>query len=247
MAELPDLGKHCGLGSCKQIDFLPILCNFCQTYFCKEHIFTDDHLCKAVNSSAPKVLGKIGTHECSFPNCCHRDVSRLECPGCSKHFCLTHRFPDTHSCISYVPPKEYMPETSKLVRKIQEKAVQLSRPMVGKSSKMSAKVQLMKIKQKAIGLNNIPQEEKVFFLVKSEKGDIPVFVSKYWSVGKAVDSIASLCNVVNNNHKLNVPKLCLFKEDTNLYDRTGAKIMELVESEFSHSGSTHTLKLFISE
>jgi predicted nucleic acid binding AN1-type Zn finger protein len=35
--ELPHLGKHCSLSACKQLDFLPLRCEYCQLIFCSEH------------------------------------------------------------------------------------------------------------------------------------------------------------------------------------------------------------------
>ncbi|KAI8139732.1 hypothetical protein BJV82DRAFT_242346 [Fennellomyces sp. T-0311] len=43
--ELPNVGKHCSLPSCKTLDFLPITCPFCQKTFCGPHGLPADHDC----------------------------------------------------------------------------------------------------------------------------------------------------------------------------------------------------------
>ncbi|CDH58979.1 predicted protein [Lichtheimia corymbifera JMRC:FSU:9682] len=35
--ELPQLGKHCSLSTCRSLDFLPVTCPFCHKTFCGEH------------------------------------------------------------------------------------------------------------------------------------------------------------------------------------------------------------------
>ncbi|KAI8074365.1 hypothetical protein BC940DRAFT_288055 [Gongronella butleri] len=43
--ELPDIGKHCTFGGCKQLDFLPYTCYHCKKIFCQEHFKLEDHHC----------------------------------------------------------------------------------------------------------------------------------------------------------------------------------------------------------
>uniref|UniRef100_A0A6B2LCY2 AN1-type domain-containing protein n=1 Tax=Arcella intermedia TaxID=1963864 RepID=A0A6B2LCY2_9EUKA len=43
--EFPDLGKHCSVSICQQLDFLPYKCNLCQQIFCSDHFKADSHKC----------------------------------------------------------------------------------------------------------------------------------------------------------------------------------------------------------
>ncbi|XP_015787530.1 AN1-type zinc finger protein 2A [Tetranychus urticae] len=43
--EFPDLGKHCSDLSCKQLDFLPVVCDACNKVFCLNHYKYEDHSC----------------------------------------------------------------------------------------------------------------------------------------------------------------------------------------------------------
>ncbi|CAN6844610.1 hypothetical protein Bca52824_029205 [Brassica carinata] len=61
--EFPDLGKHCSVDICKQIDFLPFTCDRCLQVFCLDHRSYMKHTC-------PK-----GDRE---------DVTVIICPLCTK-------------------------------------------------------------------------------------------------------------------------------------------------------------------
>ncbi|KAG1368755.1 Zinc finger AN1 and C2H2 domain-containing stress-associated protein 16 [Cocos nucifera] len=61
--EFPDLGKHCSVEDCRQIDFLPFTCDRCKKVFCLEHRSCTKHLC---------------------PNANQQDVTVLVCPLCAK-------------------------------------------------------------------------------------------------------------------------------------------------------------------
>lgn len=61
--EFPNLGKHCSIGECKQIDFLPFTCDRCRQVFCLEH-------------------RSYGQHSCPHAN--RQDVTVVICPLCAK-------------------------------------------------------------------------------------------------------------------------------------------------------------------
>ncbi|KAJ0043904.1 hypothetical protein Pint_17906 [Pistacia integerrima] len=61
--QFPDLGKHCSLPDCKQIDFLPFTCDCCNKVFCLEHRSYNQHQC---------------------PKAENRDVTVVICPLCAK-------------------------------------------------------------------------------------------------------------------------------------------------------------------
>ncbi|KAI0221956.1 AN1-type zinc finger protein 2B [Lamellibrachia satsuma] len=43
--EFPDLGEHCSIPTCKQLDFLPVKCDACHKIFCHEHYQYAKHDC----------------------------------------------------------------------------------------------------------------------------------------------------------------------------------------------------------
>ncbi|URE14648.1 Zinc finger AN1 and C2H2 domain-containing [Musa troglodytarum] len=61
--EFPHLGKHCSVGECRQIDFLPFTCDRCNQVFCLQHRGYFNHQC---------------------PNANQNDVTVLICPLCAK-------------------------------------------------------------------------------------------------------------------------------------------------------------------
>ncbi|KAF5737695.1 Zinc finger AN1 and C2H2 domain-containing stress-associated protein 16 [Tripterygium wilfordii] len=60
--EFPDLGKHCTVEDCKQIDFLPFTCDRCRQVFCLEHRSYVKHNC---------------------PTADRKDVTVVICPLCA--------------------------------------------------------------------------------------------------------------------------------------------------------------------
>ncbi|OWM67238.1 zinc finger AN1 and C2H2 domain-containing stress-associated protein 16-like [Punica granatum] len=61
--EFPDLGKHCMVEDCQQIDFLPFTCDRCNRVFCLEHRSFIKHQC---------------------PKADKKDVTVVICPLCAK-------------------------------------------------------------------------------------------------------------------------------------------------------------------
>jgi len=58
-----DIGKHCEVVECKQIDFLPFVCSGCKKITCLEHRTYDSHKC---------------------PNANHKDKQIDTCPLCEQ-------------------------------------------------------------------------------------------------------------------------------------------------------------------
>ncbi|EOY09286.1 Zinc finger (C2H2 type, AN1-like) family protein [Theobroma cacao] len=75
--EFPDLGKHCSVEDCKQIDFLPFTCDRCRLVFCLEHRSYIKHRC---------------------PKADKKDVTVVICPLCAKG---VHLIPDEDPNITW--------------------------------------------------------------------------------------------------------------------------------------------------
>ncbi|KHG15615.1 Zinc finger AN1 domain-containing stress-associated 12 -like protein [Gossypium arboreum] len=52
----PDLGKHCQLSGCHQLDFLPFKCQACHKVFCVEHRSCKSHECPEPEHNSRKVI-----------------------------------------------------------------------------------------------------------------------------------------------------------------------------------------------
>jgi len=46
--ELPDIGQHCSIPLCQQLDFLPYTCTRCKKVYCANHRRAETHNCSVV-------------------------------------------------------------------------------------------------------------------------------------------------------------------------------------------------------
>lgn len=51
-----DVGMHCSVGACSQVDFLPFTCDCCRSVFCLEHRTYDAHECPLAGSKDRRVI-----------------------------------------------------------------------------------------------------------------------------------------------------------------------------------------------
>jgi len=225
MAELINVGKHCGLDECHQLDFLPIECLLCHKLFCKLHVKASEHGCidssRTLTEQEVESLDAPVSFPCSLSECKGRELTAISCEKCCEQFCLKHRLPGDHNCI-HIQPKEkgkYEGLTShEKVEKITGKSLssEKSTGRVGKkSSKTASKVIEMKLKMKAKGESSIPVEERIYFDVKINVDScsvksLPLFFSREFTVGRTIDLIAKYTKIKNNNHVAHAPKLQLY-------------------------------------
>ncbi|XP_061428025.1 AN1-type zinc finger protein 1-like isoform X1 [Lethenteron reissneri] len=224
MAEL-DVGRHCAVEQCGQLDFLPFVCNGCAKVFCLEHRGKDDHACtEATPGRAAPAGGGPTSYACHVPACPARELLPVLCPHCSLQVCLRHRHQVDHACVNLQEAAPRMQRTQELVRGITEgrcgAAAAVGR-RGARSAAVTARVQLMKTKQQAVGEQGIPQEERLYLRVRlprtagvsegqqQQQEERAVFVSRAWSVGRVVDWVASATRLPNNNHVASAKKLHL--------------------------------------
>ncbi|KAH9967931.1 hypothetical protein BC827DRAFT_1258134 [Russula dissimulans] len=110
--DLPLIGAHCSLSSCRKLDLLPIRCR-CDKQFCKDHIFPDAHQCPVDPSQALKdaspALQKL--QRCAFATCTKPSLDAYVgdsageqgrafalCPRCTLAYCASHRDASQHAC-----------------------------------------------------------------------------------------------------------------------------------------------------
>ena len=266
MAELLNVGKHCGFLGCNQLDFLPVKCNHCKNTFCKEHFSYLNHDCeswKSISDNNPSLLSNLEKFYCKFAGCEKYETTPIVCPKCDQNFCMLHRLEKDHEC-GYKKP-EHMPKTAVIVNQIVEKnqsenrSKQVKKPKVlsSKAQKIAAKVQLMKLKQSAIGNKSIPLGDRIHFrihlplskiaIMKGPDKTKGVFVNKSSGFGKVLDTISDLCSVVNQNNVggENAKKLRLFKHSTGeilMTDNFNVTLGDLLNSEQVLNGETLVLE-----
>ncbi|XP_077983492.1 AN1-type zinc finger protein 1-like [Glandiceps talaboti] len=222
MAEL-NIGQHCSVITCKQLDFLPFTCNGCLQLFCLEHRSIDSHNCTQDNvcDDKPSVEGPK-SYDCSLTDCNNKELMPVRCQHCQQMFCLSHRHQQDHNCEKYEAPAQKMTKTAEHIKQIteskKEKGAIKKSGQGAKSKKTAAKVALMKMKLHANGDKGLPQSERIYFEVllplEHKIKSQPMFFSKMWTVGRIVDKIAELASLPNNNNVSTAKKLRVFDADS---------------------------------
>uniref|UniRef100_A0A8C9FM39 Zinc finger AN1-type containing 1 n=1 Tax=Pavo cristatus TaxID=9049 RepID=A0A8C9FM39_PAVCR len=161
MAEL-SLGQHCGVPDCRQLDFLPFVCDGCSGVFCLQHRSRDAHGCSEVNIRNNSVKpDQHRSYLCSYKDCHAKELLPVLCPYCEKHFCLRHRHQSDHECEKLDTPKPRMAATQQLVKDIidskKSEEIKSKKRKGARNSETAAKVALMKLKMHACGDKSLPQ------------------------------------------------------------------------------------------
>ncbi|KAM9308404.1 AN1-type zinc finger protein 1 [Gastrophryne carolinensis] len=221
MAEL-EIGQHCDMEHCGQLDFLPFVCDGCSKVFCLAHRSRDAHTCAEVPTSSDRGQCEGSSqYPCTYKGCAGKELVKVLCPFCEQHFCFRHRHQSDHECDKLEAPKHRMSATQQLVKEIvdSKKSAPSNKGRKGaKNSETAAKVALMKLKLHALGDKSLPQVERVYFQVFLPKGgkdkSKPMFFCKQWSIGKIVDYAASLSSLKNDNNKATAKKLRVCHPET---------------------------------
>lgn len=130
--EFSDVGAHCALATCKELDFLPFRCEFCARTFCLAH--RSAHDCPAATRGAAATVecprcGQVvvvrdgrsadeavtlhldagcplmtAEVACTMRGCKNREVIKLRCTGCQQLYCVAHRQQLDHACPKLPPP-----------------------------------------------------------------------------------------------------------------------------------------------
>ncbi|XP_021931854.1 AN1-type zinc finger protein 1-like [Zootermopsis nevadensis] len=223
--ELPGLGKRCARLECKQLDFLPFICSHCQLIFCKDHYMLDKHMCTHDSTiSVRKAVEPMKQYHCTYGDCSVLSSAEIYCQVCKKHFCLKHRH---HGCIDKdqatrdkerdkweSPKKQFEIAKAEVDRQVDTNLNRAKKKE--RLNKTVLKVQLMRLKGKAVGSKGIPTTDRAYFLIylplTVQKNSKAVFVAKQWSIGRVIDSVADLCDISNKNNETASKKLRLFHQ-----------------------------------
>lgn len=249
MAEFPDVGEHCSMFDCKQLDFLPFQCMKCKKLFCKLHKDLVAHHCEADSDEHIQTVSSIEIPKwtCSMPSCKREEQVEVMCPLCSNHFCLAHRLEKDHDCTGLtvaekdrITKQRQREQINELLGTLESKAAvdQKSKPTAkSQPSKRNAsvanKLNLMKLKMKASGDKGIPEAERVYLFVhlpkKSNNAEPqPLFFSQEWSVGRVIDLVASKFQLMNNNNLTNAAKLLLYDQQSKSDYETSVSLSSLM-------------------
>uniref|UniRef100_A0A2P2HX67 AN1-type zinc finger protein 1-like n=1 Tax=Hirondellea gigas TaxID=1518452 RepID=A0A2P2HX67_9CRUS len=214
--EFPQLGDHCSVSECQELDFLPIKCQHCCQLYCGKHFQPYLHHCQHLPQISQGSDNSSFKHACTYNTCKAKELVAVPCTHCHSNFCLQHRHPPDHNCSSLAPqPPTREDMAREKVQKIADAMPDKPKKRAGhKDPKLAAKVQLMKLKMRCVqcGKSNMLPEESTYFLVVlplqtsnavttvTAVRTIAVCVSSSWSVGKALDAIADLAKISNHNN-----------------------------------------------
>lgn len=98
-----DIGKHCELDTCKQLDYCPFLCHHCKKNFCLEHRMADSHDCWSTKTKPlpiPRHVPVIIKCDVCKSVITNHIITPYKCPKCDMNVCSTHRYLDAHECVS---------------------------------------------------------------------------------------------------------------------------------------------------
>lgn len=211
---------------CSALDQVEMLCEHCARHFCVAHRF---HNCHQVETSRRKQLRE-----------------------------------------QWKVPKEQFKQ-AKLAADKQIEA-KLSRAEIAPESRpLALKLRLMKLKAKAAGDHRVPPVDRIYFNCVSPKHQAssenstsggkqasvphnpssttqipckPVYVSRFWSVGKCLDTIAAQLKVFNDNKTGGPAKLRLYKQDGTRVDKGDLSVIldVLLKEERVYSGENLILE-----
>lgn len=224
-----NIGQHCS--QCQELDFLPFVCEYCGATFCSKHRTIELHHC----AKAPKEKTFVSqrytgpTAASLFPN---RDANRqqieakLQQPskptnilgsnaGKGNVFATFTKFMNLQKIKNNSKKKFFKKAVSfNSTNKVLEAAA------IRKEAKGDAKINVSdRIHVWCVYINprekakDQSSEDEVFSNLNVEKERRACWVSKQWSVGRALDSIADTIHIVNHNNSTNDAdeKLHLFK------------------------------------
>ncbi|XP_044745931.1 AN1-type zinc finger protein 1-like [Coccinella septempunctata] len=246
--EFPSVGSQCCHENCKQLDFLPYVCS-CSKTFCLEHFSHHSLSCQVKDNIVSELKTIDNVLTCSEEGCNERGIVPLICQNCKKHFCVRHRhigeckrkteeeFLAAREKLA-IPSRQFneaKANTDKEISKSIENAKKNE-----KKRKLACKIQLMRLKGRAVGLKSIPTTDRLHFnIVLPSKSEKAVFISKTWTLGKAIDAIAQECSLQNNNNKSGELKLRLFKTDKTILSKVMSdSILDLLHKESIIDGET---------
>ena len=62
-----DIGRHCCADNCRQLDFLPTICDECHLAFCQEHSTPQTHMCSKLDEIEARNQKALICKKCSTP------------------------------------------------------------------------------------------------------------------------------------------------------------------------------------
>ncbi|EJS42000.1 YNL155W [Saccharomyces arboricola H-6] len=222
-----DVGKHCAY--CKQLDFLPFHCSFCNDDFCSNHRLKEDHHCrwllaheealkssKSLNKSKNQD-GSTTKNEAYFRSLLPERANIRVQMEHGKH--NPSRDVNTAKVASSLNSKTL----DKIFNFFQrnEKRNSNTKSKKNFSSSSNKIIQLANLKKIAKGDAKIPMQNRIYIWCYSvdsqEKGTdkedtkMPIYINKIWPVGRAMDHLSIQLSVKSSTLSSSDEKFQLYK------------------------------------
>lgn len=214
-----NIGKHCH--QCRELDFLPFACEFCNRTFCSKHRNLELHHCVGRPQKEALPGKQTGpTAKSLFPD---SDARRAELEKS-----LKAASPDAAVAKKTMDLKTKLTKLlhlEKLRRETKKLIFSKSSPKVNKTA------ELLKLKKAAKGPASIPAPDKFHIWVVNvdrneqdldqihvDRDRVAVYVSKKWLVGRVLDLVADTLGTVNKNNSTTSEalRLGLFRVDNDI-------------------------------
>ncbi|KAJ7580994.1 hypothetical protein C8J56DRAFT_253967 [Mycena floridula] len=219
---LLQVGAQCSLSSCAEVDFLPVNCFACASYYCRNHYLQADHACPSLSSPKSDTRPAEKLERCAIDDCTRPSLSSYtvrkssaNCPRCLASFCAHHRHPISHSCPIPEPDTSIRNETARalLAKNFPATEKPAVAPRIVKIPTDPVqlanyhKVQLIKMRQTAKPLDpkdtsvSVPISMRHHFKTKFPDGESEkvFWIKKTVVAGRVLDLIASHLKLMSSS------------------------------------------------
>jgi predicted nucleic acid binding AN1-type Zn finger protein len=195
-----EIGRHCSFKACNMMDYLPIKCDLCRMFYCKEHCSLTNHNCPKYDSNTltdltdkeKTQLPPVNFYECSFNDCNQKEIVHVVCDYCKNNFCMKHRLQLDHECQPFKKQQDEAAaasEAAKANKQTKEFKFELKQNVSEKNSALANKLIIMKLRQTAVGPAGLPELAKYYCFVQYNQNKNPFFFSNKWPIGKCVEFV----------------------------------------------------------
>ncbi|KAF9562131.1 hypothetical protein CPC08DRAFT_706851 [Agrocybe pediades] len=227
-----EIGAHCSLPSCNVLDFLPITCS-CSKTFCSNHISPELHHCPLLNQTSPNP----STSDNPLPRCCFKECHKLAlesrttdgnhtCTACRQNFCVDHRFPDVHNCVSTKPNPTSVPTSGFSARQPPTVRMASKKPPTDPAKLAQwQKMELMKMRHRASPgdmkdkSSSLPPGERLHIKIVSDNKEHVFWFRKDVATGRVLDLLVSRLQLYfPKDQALKLQKLQYMGEPVSLFN-----------------------------
>ena len=244
-----DVGTHCAF--CRQLDFLPFHCSYCNKDFCSTHRVRESHLCSSLTQKSKVTASNIeplssskpikSNNETFFKSLLPEKASIRVAKGNAnaKAAGSTDSLRTTIQSTLDTQSKNRILSFFRRHRSSNNGSSGSRSALTNKYTGKALQLRAIKLDATLKGDSKVPEQNRVYLYaygIDSDEGKnndegrqrVAVYVNKVWPVGRALDYIASVTHLKNSNLKAGVSsdqKLFMYRFDS--------KGNQLVQLEFS--------------